>query len=130
MALDLAQIRTPGELIRQIDLQNELGMRYADLSLGNNGVTPGDRDRVIVVYETGFDMGAFLPAGTQMNAAYDKLNGVFTRFQILLFDSTDPDAPIPFYINYDSELYSSALAARYCDNFDAALAWLISGGKA
>ncbi len=130
VALDLAQIHTPGELIRQIDLQNELGMRYADLSLGNNGVTPGDRDRVIVVYETGFDMGAFLPAGTQMNAAYDKLTGVFTRFQILLFDSTDPDAPIPFYINYDSELYSSALAARYCDNFDAALAWLISGGKA
>ena len=115
--------------MRQIDEQNELGMRYADLSLGNRGVTPGDRDRMIVVYESGFDMSAFFPKGTEAAFGYDKLNGVFTRFQIIVYSSSDPDAPIPFYINYDSELYSTTLVKRFCETYNDALAWMVSGGK-
>ena len=129
VAVDMAQMRTPQDLLQQIDEQNELGMRYADLSLGNRGVTPGERDRVIVVYESGFDMSAYFPEGTEASYAYDRLNGVFTRFQVIVFSSTDPRAPIPFYINYDSELYSTSLVARFCDAYNQALAWMISGGK-
>ena len=128
VAVDMADIRNPQDLLREINEQNELGMRYADLSLGNNGVTPGDRDRIVVVYETGFDMQAFLPEGTEMMSAYDRLNGAFTRCQIILFSTTDPDGPIPFYINYDSELYSSALIGHYCEHFDNALSRMIAKG--
>ncbi len=129
VAVDMEGIRAPQDLLRAIDEQNEQGMRYADLSLGNNGVTPGERDRVIVVYESGFDMNAFLPEGTQTSFAYDRMNGVFTRFQIILFSTTDPDAPVPFYINYDSELYSPSVPERFCGYFNEALTWMISGGK-
>ena len=130
VAVDMRDIHSPQELLRLIDEQNEQGMRYADLSLGNNGVTPGERDRMIVVYESGFDMGTFLPAGTEASFGYDKLNGAFTRFQIILYSSADPDKGIPFYINYDSELYSKDLVARYCQHYNEALTWMISGGKA
>lgn len=129
VAVDMGAIHAPEELLRQIDEQNELGMRYADLSLGNRGVTPGDRDRMIVVYESGFDMSAFFPKGTEAAFGYDKLNGVFTRFQIIVYSSSDPDAPIPFYINYDSELYSTTLVKRFCETYNDALAWMVSGGK-
>ena len=129
VAVDMAGIYTPKDLLRQIDEQNELGMRYADRSLGNRGVTPGDRDRMIVVYESGFDMSAFFPKGTEAAFGYDKLNGVFTRFQIIIYNSSDPDAPIPFYINYDSELYSTSLVERFCEAYNDALVWMISGGK-
>ena len=129
VAVDMAEIHTPKDLLRQIDEQNELGMRYADLSLGNRGVTPGDRDRMIVVYESGFDMSAFFPKGTEAAFGYDKLNGAFTRFQIIIYNSSDPDAPIPFYINYDSELYSTSLVERFCEAYNGALVWMISGGK-
>jgi hypothetical protein len=129
VAVDMAEIHTPKDLLRQIDEQNELGMRYADLSLGNKGVTPGDRDRMIVVYESGFDMSAFFPKGTEAAFGYDKLNGAFTRFQIIIYNSSDPDAPIPFYINYDSELYSTSLVERFCEAYNDALVWMISGGK-
>ena len=56
VAVDMAAIHSQQDILREIDEQNELGMRYADLSLGNNGVTPGKGDRMIVVYEAGFDM--------------------------------------------------------------------------
>ena len=129
VSADMSQIHTPQELIDEIDRQNELGMRYADLSLGNNGVTPGERDRMIVVYETGFDMGEFLPEGTEVSYAYDQLNGVFTRFQLILFNSRNPDQPIPFYFNYDSELYSPQLVERFCCFFNDALVTIVSGGQ-
>ena len=128
VAADMAQLRSPEALLREIDAQSELGMRYADLSLGNRGVTPGEMDRVKVVYESGFDMGAFLPEGTEMSAAYDRLDSAFTRLQVILFESSDPDAPVTFYLNYDSELYSVPAAARYCECFKEALTWMVSGG--
>lgn len=129
VAVDLDQIKTPAELLREIDEQNELGMRYSDLSLGNRGVTPGERDRMIVVYETGFDMGASLPADTEVAVGYDRLNGTFTRFQIILSNSADPAGPMPFYINYDSELYSRSLVERFSEAFNQALSWMITGGR-
>ena len=129
VTVNMSRIRSSEELIGEIDRQNELGMRYADLSLGNNGVTPGERDRMIVVYETGFDMGAFLPEGTEVSYAYDQLNGVFTRFQLILFNSQDPGQPIPFYFNYDSELYSPQLVERFCGFFNDALVTMVSGGQ-
>lgn len=129
VAVDMAHIHTPKDLLSQIDAQNALGMRYADLSLGNNGVTPGPRDRMIVVYESGFDIGAFLPEGTQMETAYDRLNGAFTRMQIIILPASDPDEVNPFYINYDSELYTPALVGRLCGYYNEALEWMISGGK-
>ena len=104
-------------------------MRYADLSLGNNGVTPGPRDRMIVVYESGFDIGAFLPEGTRMETAYDRLNGAFTRMQIIILPASDQGDVNPFYINYDSELYSRALVGWLCAYYNEALEWMISGGK-
>ena len=130
VAVDMAEIRGPRDLLEEIDAQNELGMRYADLSLGNRGVTPGERNRLIVVYESGFDMSAFFPEGTEASFGYDRLDGVFTRFQIILFGASDPEAPVSFYINYDSELYSPALVERYCRAYDEALGWMISGGNA
>ena len=129
VAVDMDEIRTPQDLLREIDEQNELGMRYADLSLGNIGVTPGDRDRMILVYESGFDMSAFLPEGTEASFGYDKLNGVFTRFQIIISDSSDSADPIPFYINYDSELYSPGLVERFCRIYNDAMTWMISGDE-
>ena len=128
VAVNMDDISSPEELIREIDRQNELGMRYADLSLGNNGVTPGERDRMIVVYESGFDMTGYLPEDTEVMIAYDKLNGVFTRIQIILFSPADPESPIPFYINYDSELYSLPLIETFCGFFKDALNRMISGG--
>ena len=129
VAVDMNQIHAPQDLLQQIDEQNEQGMRYADLSLGNRGVTPGERDRMIVVYEAGFDMSAFFPKGTEATFAYDRLNGVFTRFQIIIYSSSDLKAPIPFYINYDSKLYSASLVTRFRDAYNQALAWMISGGE-
>ena len=129
VAVDMDEIQTPQDLLREIDEQNELGMRYADLSLGNIGVTPGDRDRMILVYESGFDMSAFLPEGTEASFGYDKLNGVFTRFQIIISDSSDSADPIPFYINYDSELYSPGLVERFCRIYNDAMTWMISGDE-
>ena len=122
-------IHSPQDLLKEIDAQNALGMRYAGLSLGNNGVTPGERDRTIVVYESGFDLGAALPEGTELSAAYDRLNGAFTRCQIILFNTGDPNTPMPYYINYDSELNSRALVERLCECYNAAITWMISGGK-
>ena len=127
VAVDLSGIHTPEELLREIDMQNELGMRYAALSLGNNGITPGERDRMIVVYQTGFDMNELLPQNTEVTLGYDLLNGVFTRFQIIIFDSKDAGKPIPFYINYDSNLYSPELVGRFCDCFKEALIQMIKG---
>ena len=108
-------------------MQNELGMRYAALSLGNNGVTPGERDRMIVVYQTGFDIKTVLPQDTEAITGYDMLNGVFTRFQIIIPDSTDSEKEISFYINYDSNLYSSDLVGRFCESFKEALSCMIRG---
>ena len=108
-------------------MQNELGMRYAALSPGNNGVTPGERDRMIVVYQTGFDMNELLPQDTEVTLGYDLLNGVFTRFQIIIFDSKDAEKPIPFYINYDSNLYSPELVGKFCDCFKESLNRMIKG---
>jgi len=129
VAVDMAEIHTPKDLLREIDTQNAMGMRYADLSLGNNGVTPGPRDRMIVVYESGFDIGAFLPEGTRMETAYDRLNGAFTRMQIIILPASDSGEVNPFYINYDSELYTPALVGRLCGYCNEALEWMISGGK-
>lgn len=129
VAVDMAQMHNPRDILRQIDAQNELGMRYADLSLGNRGVTPGERDRMIIVFESGFDMSAFLPEGTAVSFGYDKLNGAFTRFQFIIGNGIDPDAPISFYINYDSELYSLGLVKQFCEAFNRALTWMVSGGK-
>ncbi len=129
VAVDMAAIPSPQALLKEIDEQNEQGMRYSDLSLGNNGVTPGERDRMIVVYESGFDMNAALPEGTEATYAYDRLNGLFTRAQVIIFSVPDPNAPFTFYLNYDSELYTPALAERYCGLFNDALVWMISGGR-
>ena len=127
VAVDMSAIHTPGQLLDEIDRQNELGMRYAALSLGNNGVTPGELDRLIVVYESGFDMKEFLPKDTEVTAGYDMLDGVFTRFQFIISDGGDPDAPISFYINYDSNLYSVGLVEEFRKCFDEALGSMISG---
>ena len=127
VAVDMSAIHTPGQLLDEIDRQNELGMRYAALSLGNNGVTPGELDRLIVVYESGFDMKEFLPKDTEVTAGYDMLDGVFTRFQFIISDGGDPDAPISFYINYDSNLYSIGLVEEFRKCFDEALGSMISG---
>lgn len=129
VAADMASVRSPRDLLREIDEQNELGMRYAELSLGNNGVTPGDRSRMIVVFETGFDMNAFLPEGTEVSFGYDRMDGIFTRFQILLFGDTDPDTPVPLWYNYDAALYSPELAESFHRHFCEALMWMIAGGK-
>lgn len=129
VAVDLAEIRDPRSLLREIDAQSELGMRYADLSLGNRGVTPGERDRVIVVWESGFDMAAAFPEGTITDFAYDRMDGMFTRFQILLFGGDDPGAPIFFYVNYDTGMYTPLVAENYCRAFNEALEWMISGGN-
>lgn len=129
VAVDLAQLSSAEELLREIDAQNELGMRYADLSLGNSGVTPGERDRMIIVYESGFDMNEFLPKGTEMMNGYRDLNGTFTRFQIIIYNSTDPDSPIPFYINYDSQLYSLPFVEKFGKLYNDALDRMIAGGK-
>ena len=129
VAVDMAEIHEPRDLLRRIDEQNELGMRYADLSLGNRGVTPGERDRLIVVYESGFDMSAFFPEGTTASFAYDRLNGVFTRFQIIISSGSDPDDPIAFYINYDSRLYSPSIVEKFCRAYNDAIVWMISGGS-
>ena len=127
VAVDMKEIRTPGQLLDEIDRQNELGMRYAALSVGNNGVTPGELDRLIVVYESGFDMTEVLPKDTEVTLGYDLLNGVFTRFQFIIFDGGDSDAPISFYCNYDSNLYSPGLVEEFCKCFDEALESMISG---
>lgn len=108
-------------------MQDELGMRYAALSLGNSGVTPGERDRMIVVYQSGFDINSVLPPDTEATTGYDMLNGVFTRFQIIIFDSKDTEKAIPFYINYDSNLYSPDLVGKFCECFKEALSRLIKG---
>ena len=121
VAVDLKDIHTPAELLREIDMQNELGMRYAALSLGNNGVTPGEWDRMIVVFQTGFGMDDFLPQNTEVTLGYDMLNGVFTRFQIILFSNEDPEKSISYYINYDSNLYSSELISKFSEFFKEAL---------
>ena len=129
VAVDMGDIHSPQDILREINEQNELGMRYADLSLGNNGVTPGDRDRMIVVYESGFNMNAFLPEGTEVTTIYDKLSSTFTRFQIILFDTADPDSPIPFYINYNSKAYSIELVERFCESYNRALMRMIMEEK-
>ena len=129
VAVDMDTIHTPKDLLREIDEQNELGMRYAALSLGNNGVTPGELDRLIVVYESGFDMKTLLPGNTEVTTGYDMLDGVFTRCQFIIFDGGDPDAPISFYINYDSNLYSPGLIEEFCKCFDEALGSMISGDR-
>ena len=130
VAVDMEKIRTPQEILQEVDEQNIMGMRYADLSLGNYGVTPGERNRIIVVYESGFDMFAFLPRGTEATFGYAMLNGSFTRFQLIVSDISDPAAAIPFYANYDSELYSEEIAAGFCKHYDEALTWILEGGKA
>ena len=127
VTVDMSAIHTPGRLLDEIDRQNELGMRYAALSMGNNGVTPGELDRLIVVYESGFDMKELLPKDTEVTLGYDLLDGVFTRFQFIIFDGGDLDAPISFYINYDSNLYSTGLVEEFCKCFDEALGRMISG---
>ena len=127
VAVNMEEMHSSTDIIHQIDEQNELGMRYADLSLGNRGVTPGDRDRMIIVYETGFDMMAFLPKDTSVSVGYDGLTGMFTRFQIIVSSITDPDAPIPFYINYDTELYSLPFVKEFCQAYNDALKWMVSG---
>jgi hypothetical protein len=127
VAVDMSEIRSPGQLLDEIDRQNELGMRYSALSLGNNGVTPGELDRLIVVYESGFDMKKLLPKDTEVTLGYDMLDGVFTRFQFIIFDGGDSDAPISFYINYDSNIYSTGLVEEFCKCFDEALGSMISG---
>ena len=129
VAVDLGSVRSPRAILREIDEQSELGMRYAELSLGNNGVTPGERDRIIVVYESGFDMGAFLPEGTETRFAYDKLDATFTRFQLILFSVDDAADVVPFYVNYDSGLYSTELVERFCALFNEALGEMIAGGE-
>ena len=129
VAADMTKIHDPQDLLHLIDEQNELGLRYADLSLGNRGVTPGERNRLIVVYEAGFDMHAFMPEGTKTSFAYDKMNGVFTRTQLIFFNSSDPDAPITFYLNYDSELYSLSVVEKFCQEYNDALVWMISEGE-
>ena len=128
-AVDMSMIRTPGQLLEEIDRQSGTGMRYAALSLGNNGVTPGELDRLIVVYESGFDINALLPQGTEVTLGYDMLTGVFTRFQIIIFESKDADALISFYINYDSNLYSPGLVEEFCKCFNEALESMISGDR-
>ena len=127
VTVDMSAIHTPGRLLDEIDRQNELGMRYAALSMGNNGVTPGELDRLIVVYESGFDMKELLPKDTEVTLGYNLLDGVFTRFQFIIFDGGDSDAPISFYINYDSNLYSTGLVEEFCKCFDEALGRMISG---
>ena len=127
VTVDMSAIHTPGRLLDAIDRQNELGMRYAALSMGNNGVTPGELDRLIVVYESGFDMKELLPKDTEVTLGYNLLDGVFTRFQFIIFDGGDSDAPISFYINYDSNLYSPGLVEEFCKCFDEALGSMISG---
>ena len=125
VAVDLSGISTPGELLREIDRQNEQGMRYAALSLGNNGVTPGERDRMIVVYETGFDMNKVMPKDTAVTLGYDMLNGAFTRFQIIIYESVEAENPIYYYINYDSNLYSPELVEKFSNYFKEALSRMI-----
>ena len=127
VAVDLSAIHTTGQLLDEIDRQNELGMRCSALSLGNNGVTPGELDRLIVVYESGFDMTALLPKDTKVSDGYDMLDGVFTRCQFIIFDGGDSESPISFYINYDSNLYSTGLIEKFCKYFDEALGNMISG---
>ena len=80
-----------------------------------------------MVYESGFDMKALLPGNTEVATGYDMLDGVFTRCQFIIFDGGDPDAPISFYINYDSNLYSPGLIEEFCKCFDEALGSMISG---
>lgn len=82
---------------------------------------------MIVVYQTGFDMNELLPLNTEVTLGYDLLNGVFTRFQIIIFDNKDTEKPIPFYINYDSNLYSPELVGEFCDCFKEALIQMIKG---
>ena len=70
-----------------------------------------------------------LPEGTEMITAYDRLNGTFTRMQVILLDTWPAaDKPIPFYINYNSEVYTEALASRFAESFKEALDRLILGG--
>ena len=125
VAVDLSEARTPMELLREIDRQSEQGMRCAALSIGNNGVTPGERDRLIVVYETGFGMSKILPKGTEVDLGYNMLDGVFTRFQILVQDTKEPEKPMHFYINYDSKLYSPGLVKEFSRCFKQALDCMI-----
>ena len=127
VAADMSAIHTPGQLLDEIDRENELGMRYSALSLGNKGVTPGEFNRLTVVYESGFDMTGLLPEDTEVAFGYDLLDGVFTRCQFIIFDGGDLEDPISFYINYDSNLYSAGLIADFCKCFDEALGSMISG---
>ena len=87
-------------------------------------MAPGDR-----VEATAEITATALWESTQAAAFYDKLDGAFTRFQVILFNGPGPDAPLPFYFNYDRQLYSRDLVDRFCGHFRDALLWMISGGK-
>ena len=114
VAVDLEQFPTWDLLLKEIQRQGELGLRYSECSLGNSGVIPGRKSRIDVIYETGFDLEKALPEGVgQVFRAFDKRIGNYTRMQIVPFDRGNEDAPISYCIVYDAKLYSAGLIERF-----------------
>jgi acyl-coenzyme A synthetase/AMP-(fatty) acid ligase len=113
VAVDFDQLSDPRQVIREVSEQGEAGMRCSDCSLGNSGVTPGDMNRIDIIYQSGFDIEKALPENTKVIRTFDKRNGLYTRMQIVPFDKGKKDEPIMYYINYDANLYSEGLIKRF-----------------
>ena len=114
VAVDLQQFPTWDLLLKEIERQGELGLRYSECSLGNSEMAPGRKSRIDVIYETGFDLEKVLPEGMgQVFRAFDKRRGSYTRMQIVPFDTGKEDEPISYFVNYDSMRYSAGLIERF-----------------
>lgn len=121
VSVDMERLSGPRQLIREISEQASIGMQYSECSLGNSGVTPGDGNRIDIIYETGFNIGDTLPEGTRMFRAFHMRKGLYTRMQIVPFDTGEEDKPMPYYINYDANLYSDSLIRRFSESLNDAM---------
>lgn len=121
VALDLKDYPTPDQLLRRITDQSAIGLRYSECSLGNTGTTPGDRSRLEILYETGFDITKALPEGTECFMGFDMRTGLYTRMQVVLIDSGKEADPLRCFFNYDSGVYSEELVLRFAACYADAL---------
>ncbi len=114
--IDLDACDTGEKLLQEVKRQAMLGIRYSAVSAAFSEFSPGQTERLSIVYQHGADGPDNLPEGAQTGEYFEYFTGTLTLFELIVFEQ-GADQPLRIKAVFNHARYREESAKSFAELF-------------
>lgn len=114
VSIDLNTVNSVDELLKEIKKQNEIGIRYSDISYPELEAIPGETEWIQVVYEYGLSKTEDLPKGLEITQVFEPVIGNLSMIQLIIYEALEGENQNAI-LAYNTNRYAESSMIRFAE---------------